>query len=80
MRTTLTLDDDVAALIKQAMKKKKKTLKEVVNQGLRCGLTSQEQTDQVKHRTPSISLGLCYLGDVDDISEVLEVAESGDFK
>ena len=37
MRTTLTLDDDVAAMLEKAMKKRGAGLKEVVNEALRGG-------------------------------------------
>jgi hypothetical protein len=38
MRTTLTLDSDVAARLRQRMRSRKKSLKAVVNEALRVGL------------------------------------------
>lgn len=38
MRTTLTLDDDVAAALKRAARSSGRTFKEIVNDGLRVGL------------------------------------------
>ena len=38
MRTTLTLDADVAALLMKAVKKDQATLKETINRALRAGL------------------------------------------
>ena len=38
MRTTLTIDDDLAAILEQERKRKGKSLKEVVNSLLRRGL------------------------------------------
>jgi len=38
MKTTLTLDDDVAALLEEVQANRKASLKEVVNTGLRSGL------------------------------------------
>ncbi|OGQ24871.1 MAG: hypothetical protein A2138_25230 [Deltaproteobacteria bacterium RBG_16_71_12] len=43
MRTTLTLETDVATRLKSLMKKRKLTLKEAVNKALRCGLLAVEQ-------------------------------------
>ena len=43
MRTTLTLEPDVAALLKRAMKARKASLKQVVNEVLRAGLTTPAQ-------------------------------------
>ncbi|MBK6440953.1 MAG: antitoxin [Actinomycetales bacterium] len=39
MRTTLTLDDDVARLLSDAQHRERKSLKQVVNEALRRGLT-----------------------------------------
>jgi len=81
MRTTLTLDDDVAARIKQRVLKEKRTLKEIINQALRRGLDElEEPLHKGGYKTPSVSLGRCFLGNVDDITEVLEVAEGDDFR
>jgi len=42
MRTTLTLDPDVALKLKRRMAAKKLTLKAAVNQALRAGLAAEE--------------------------------------
>lgn len=49
MRTTLTLDPDVAMKIKKRMADKKLTLKETVNQALRYGL---KEVEKEKKRVP----------------------------
>lgn len=41
MRTTLTLDEDVASRLKQLMRKHKLTLKAAVNHALRRGLSAE---------------------------------------
>ncbi|MCY4619014.1 MAG: hypothetical protein OXD50_10805 [Chloroflexi bacterium] len=46
MRTTLTLDDDVAAALKQQAKLLDQSFKQVVNDALRRGLTSPEPRDR----------------------------------
>ena len=43
MRTTLILDDDVAAKINAEMRRSGKTLKEIVNETLRMGLGMQTE-------------------------------------
>jgi hypothetical protein len=40
MRTTLTIDDDLAAEIKRLAFESGKSFKQVVNESLRCGLSS----------------------------------------
>jgi hypothetical protein len=48
MRTTLTLDPDVAQRVKQAMAARKLTLKRVINDALRAGLSSVEKPPPAK--------------------------------
>ena len=43
MRTTLTLDDDVAALLKKEARKSGEPFKQVVNRAIRLGLTTPRQ-------------------------------------
>lgn len=81
MRTTLTLDDDVAALLERVRQGRKATFKEVANEALRQGL--RQMTAPTRHtelyRTRSVSLGGCFLGRLDDVSEVLAAAEGEPF-
>lgn len=49
MRTTLTLDPDVAMKLKKRMVDKNVTLKDTVNQALRCGL---KELEKEKKRAP----------------------------
>jgi hypothetical protein len=42
MRTTLSLDDDVAAKLRELAHRRRRPFKEVVNEVLRRGLTAQE--------------------------------------
>ena len=50
MRTTLTLDDDVAAAIELRRQKLHHSLKQEVNDLIRAGLTHVEQELQETHR------------------------------
>lgn len=82
MRTTLTLDDDVAKLLAQVRKRRGASLKEVVNEALRAGLVRllQPRRPRRRHATRSVSLGRCLLGSVDDVGEALAVAEGEGFR
>ena len=82
MRTTLTLDDDVAALLRQVQKKRKGNLKGVVNEALRVGLTQMvtPRRRSTPYRTPAVSLGRCLVGSLDDIAEALAVSEGEMFR
>ena len=82
MRTTLTLDADVAAALKRYRTRSDHTLKYAVNQALRRGLDVLEREPQqpVEVRTEAVSLGGCLLGSLDDIAEALAVSEGDAFK
>lgn len=82
MRTTLTLDDDVAALLKRVLARRRGALKDVINEALREGLrrlsTRPKRTGH--YRTPGVSLGGCLIGNVDDVGEILAVGEGDAFR
>ena len=73
MHTTLTLDDDVAALIRRLRERRKASLKTVVNEALRAGLKQIQPPSrpQRRHRTTVVSLGACLIGNLDDATESL---------
>jgi len=77
MRTTLTLDKDVATQLERLQRDRRVTFKEILNQALRQGLREMttKPRRRPKYRTPTVSLGLCLVGSMDDVAEVLAVAE-----
>ena len=82
MRTTLTLDKDVAALLERVRRARKGRLKELINDALRQGLRRMiaPAPRGKPFHTRTVSLGRCLVGSVDDISEVLAVAEGENFR
>jgi hypothetical protein len=82
MRTTLTLDDDVAAHLRRIQRRQKRSLKDVVNAALRHGLRQLEEPPARRKpvRVRSLDVGRCLLGGIDNVAEVLAVAEGDDFK
>ncbi len=82
MRTTLTLDDDIAALLRRIQKQRDCGLKELVNAALREGLRQMETSRKhsALYRIRPLSLGRCLVPSLDDVSEVLAVAEGESFK
>ena len=80
MRTTITLDDDVASMLRKEMGKGSKSFKQVVNEFLRRGLSTPPSEPRSDYRTPSVPLGRCKLGQIDDVAEALTVAEGEDYK
>ena len=81
MRTTLTLDDDVAALLKRAAGKDKTSFKELVNQALRRGLAPlANQPLRAPFRTTGFDLGPSLVGSLDNVEEVLARVEGEDHR
>ena len=82
MRTTLTLDSDVAALAKRMQRVRGQSFKAVVNEALRCGLRAMAAPSgqPAAYRTPAVDLGRCRIGSLDDVGEALAVAEGEDFR
>ncbi len=78
MRTTLTLDDDVAAKLRAASKDR--PFRAVVNEALRAGLTALERKAPARRtfRTRGFDLGPSLVGSLDNVAEVLARAEGED--
>ena len=73
VRTTLTLDEDVAAKLKEAARRTGRPFRDVVNDALRRGLLSDRPRQQVPFRIKARSLGGLQPGvQIDDIGELLE--------
>jgi hypothetical protein len=82
MRTTITLEDDVAASLKRLGKRRGVKFKTLVNEALREGIKSMMTPPQKRgvFHTRGVDLGPCRLANVDDIAEVVAVAEGESFK
>lgn len=81
MRTTLTIDDDVAAEIERVRREREQNLKDVVNDALRLGL--REMRARPKRRkafhTKTYDMG-SPLVNIDNVAEAIAYAEGEDFK
>ena len=82
MRTTLTLDDDVAAALERLRRARDASFKDIVNDALRQGL--RDLTTRTKRSEPFetrvVALGQLRLASIDNISESLAIAEGEAFK
>ena len=79
MRTTLTLDPDIAAKAKKGAAKLRKPFKEIINAALRIGLDEILAPPSAKpFRTKARPLGLRQGFSYDNISELLARAEGED--
>lgn len=76
MRTTITLDDDVAASLKQM--KEFSSFKEAVNETLRAGLRalqSASESPTTPYKVQPVDLGGLKIKNADNIAEILELIE-----
>lgn len=81
MRTTLSLDDDVAARIEQLRRVLDKPLKELVNEALRRGLIGIHKARAPSpYRTNPVDVGRCRLPNIDDVASALAVAEGEGYR
>jgi hypothetical protein len=81
MRTTLTLDQDVVALLERVRNDKKLGFKEAVNEALRQGLVQMVKPPPRKpFRVVPFDVGPSLVGPLDDIAEVLALGEGEDYK
>jgi metal-responsive CopG/Arc/MetJ family transcriptional regulator len=82
MRTTLTLDDDVAATLERLRKSRDASLKDLVNEALRRGLKDMNSRSKRRERlrTRSVALGQLRIADLDNIAEALAIAEGEAYK
>jgi hypothetical protein len=82
MRTTITLEDDVAASLKRLGKGRGLRFKELINLALREGIKSMTSPPKKRSlfRTRSVDLGACRAGNVDNIADVLAVVESESYR
>lgn len=77
VRTTLTLDEDVAAKLKEVARKTGKSFKQAVNEVIRKGLASSKEPAPepfTVHARPLGTKGFSY----DKIEDLLDIAEGPD--
>ena len=82
MRTTLTIDDDIASALKRLRKNREASFKELVNDALRRGLRdmNEPQKPRKPFRTRTVSVGRLKIENLDNIGEVLALIEGEDYK
>lgn len=76
MRTTLTLDDDVAFGLKRAQDADpERSFKQIVNDLLRSGLNGSRPAKKKAFKVKPMNLGLREGLSIDNIEELLDIAE-----
>jgi hypothetical protein len=77
VRTTLTIDADVAALLKREVRKSGEPFKQVVNRALRAGLSASQQTIRKPFKVKAFDLGVPHF---EKVQELLEYLEGPDYR
>lgn len=84
MRTTVTLDDDLAVRLERHRNQHGESFKQALNEVVRAGLNQLEGSGDTGHgevrRTEPLTLGRRLVGSIDDIGELLAIAEGEDYR
>jgi metal-responsive CopG/Arc/MetJ family transcriptional regulator len=71
MRTTVSLDDDVAAAVEELRRERRVGLSEAVNELIRAGLRTPRTRQQFRQRATDLGLRV----DVSNVAEALDLLE-----
>ncbi|MEJ7797486.1 MAG: ribbon-helix-helix protein, CopG family [Solirubrobacteraceae bacterium] len=77
MRTTVTLDDDVAATLRELARKRNISFKEALNTSVRLGTSVADRSSR-PYRVPTRPLGLRQGIDLDKALRLADELEDGD--
>jgi len=82
VRTTLTIDDDVAAELERLRRARNASLKDLVNDALRRGLQdiAAPPKERKPFRTKSFDCGRLLIDNIDNVWEVLDQIEGDNFR
>ncbi len=81
IRTTITLDDDVAIMLRRLHEKERKPFKQVVNEVLRLGMMGKQPGFEkpAHYETPILHAGSCLYPNLDSVADILAAAEKEDY-
>jgi hypothetical protein len=81
MRTTVTLEDDVASALARIEKTEGTSPKEVINLAVREYIARRARKSKAgTYKTPTVDLGPCLVGSLDDVGEALALSEGENFR
>ena len=82
MRTTLTIEDDVAAELERLRRERDESLKDLVNDVLRRGLRDMTALPKKRKpfRTKSFDCGRLLIDNIDNVWEVINEVEEEKFR
>lgn len=81
MRTTVTLENDVATALARIEQQEGLPPKEVINRAVREFIARRGRRPKAAtYKTRSVDLGRCLVGSLDDVGEALALAEGDNFR
>ena len=83
MRTTVTLDDDLAIRLERHRTQRGESFKQALNEAVRVGLAKLEEGADAAPRmsqTRPLPLGRRLVGSIDNVGEVLAIADGEDYR
>jgi hypothetical protein len=82
VRTTVTLDRDVAIRLEREQRRRRASFKDVINDVLRAGLEGIERPKPARapFQTTGFALGPSLVGSLDNVEEVLSRVEGDDHR
>ena len=80
MRTTLTLEPDVALKLKKTMAEGKLSLKDAVNQALRIGLEARKTPKRAPFKVEPHAFGVKPGVDLDKLNQLIDELDAEEFK
>ena len=80
MRTTLTLDEDLAVRLKDLSRQRGVPFKQIVNETLRCGLEIRRAKGAGRFRVATRDLGLRPGISLDNIAELVEQVDGAEYR
>ena len=81
MRTTVTLEEDVAAALRRLDKAEGLSAKDVINAAVRDFVARRSRKPRATaYQTPVVDLGPCLIGSLEDVGDSLALAEGDDFR
>ena len=82
MRTTLTIEQDVALRLEKVLKTRKTSFKALINDALRRGLDDMDKPAEprIPYVLSTVDLGECLVPNLDSVSEALAHGEGEAFR